>query len=417
MALKQLRARWQSLLTIIVGALLAAIIGANASLYTEAIASVGLLEHLNAQSTADTHMLVRSSFTPVNPENVTNQRETLTSIVSQVTGDIFGADAWMPTIYTGAETQALFVLRDDVEIANTSLRVAHYDSIENFVTVEAGIFPAPSTDISAVIPVAIHVDAATRLDLSLGDQLTLDQRGRDTSQIFTVEIVGLVRETDATAPYWLDDSPLRRTLGSDYQTNLLTTESAFQQITGTFLPEPTAQLNWRLLFPQGRFPVARLDTISEQVNQFDDVIADSAEETLDDRSAFVVDTDLPSVLASYGSSIDLLNIPTGLILLQLGALVLFFLVVIAALVRRGERREIALLQSRGGDDKQILILRGIETLIICVITALIAPFLARAILLVLLPLFTGIRGVTLVLDSTEFLYAGLVSLFAFVILL
>ncbi|MEL6306508.1 MAG: ABC transporter permease [Chloroflexota bacterium] len=417
LALKQLRARWQSLLTIIVGALLAAIIGANASLYTEAIASVGLLEHLSVQRSADTHMLVRGSFTPENPENVTNQQDRLTSIVTEMTSNSFDANPWTPTIYAGAETQAMFALRDGNDMPNVSLRLAHYTDIQQFVTIEAGTFPNADTDTTTAIPVAIHADAASQLGLTIGDQLNIDQRGWDTSQIFTVEIVGLIRETDPTAPYWLEDSPLRRDIGSDYRTNLLTTETAFQQVTGVFIPQPIVQLNWRLLFPHVRFPVARLNTISEQVSSLEPVLADEAEVVLNDRSAFVVATDLPNVLASYGSSIDLLNIPTSLILLQLGALVLFFLVVIAALVRRGERREIALLQSRGGADKHIFILQGIETLIICTLTALIAPFLARAILLVLLPLFTGITGVTLVLDSTEFLYAGLVSLVAFVILL
>ncbi len=86
------------------------------------------------------------------------------------------------------------------------------------------------------------------------------------------------------------------------------------------------------------------------------------------------------ILQDYARRQELLDAPFGLLLLQVGALVLFFLMVTAALVRRSERREIAMLQSRGAWDSQILLLRGIEALLICALAVLIAPFLARLLL-------------------------------------
>ena len=52
-------------------------------------------------------------------------------------------------------------------------------------------------------------------------------------------------------------------------------------------------------------------------------------------------------LQEYQDEVRVLRAPFGLVLVQIGTLVLFFLFVIVSLARRGERREIALMQSRG----------------------------------------------------------------------
>jgi hypothetical protein len=101
-----------------------------------------------------------------------------------------------------------------------------------------------------------------------------------------------------------------------------------------------------------------------------------------------------------------LGAPFGLLLVQIGALALFFLIVTAALVRRAGRREIAMLQSRGGANWQILLLDGFETLIVGAAAAGAAPFIARQFLMWIVPALTGIERLPLVLDGRVFGYAA-----------
>lgn len=419
-AIKRLRARWQSLLTVIVGVLLAAVIGANASLYTDAIAGVGLQQYLNTQPVEEAHLYARTSFSPADVGDVTTAHDEYRARISAVRDEVFGGTAWSPRIIFGTETQSMFVLRDGAELAETRLRLAHYDEIDTHLRVVEGAFPGDDsvpTNSADPVPVAIHVSAAEALGIGIGDQLQIDQRGWESSQVFTVEIAALVREREPGAAYWLEPSPLRRVVASTtgYETTLLVARPAFEHIAATFIPEPNVQLSWRLLFPHEQFSVPRLDDISAQVEQFESALVERAE-TLHDEARVVIATELPHILGEYSGNIDLLNIPTGLILLQLGALVLFFLMVIAALVRRGERREIALLQSRGVYDRQVLVLRGIEALLICVLAALLAPFVARATLTLLLPVFTGIHDIPLPLRPGIFASAFGASLVALVVL-
>ncbi len=128
-------------------------------------------------------------------------------------------------------------------------------------------------------------------------------------------------------------------------------------------------------------------------------------------------TELPAILEAYHDEVTHLAAPFGLLLLQIGALVLFFLVVIGALVRRGERREVALLQSRGAFDHQIVLLRGVEALLICALATVIAPILARQLLLAFAPLFSDVDNLPLNLDLTPFLYAGGAAALALVVLI
>src|SRR5690606_27947744 len=115
--------------------------------------------------------------------------------------------------------------------------------------------------------------------------------------------------------------------------------------------------------------------------------------------------------------VELLDAPFGLLLLQVGALVLFFLMVTAALVRRSERREIAMLQSRGALDSQILLLRGVEAFVICVAAVLVAPFLAQALLAVLGPIVANTDRFPLPLTRDVFLYAAAAAGVTFVALM
>src|SRR6185295_19094547 len=112
----------------------------------------------------------------------------------------------------------------------------------------------------------------------------------------------------------------------------------------------------------------------------------------------VYETHLAPTLLEYQQNVGLLNVFFALLLVQIGGLVLFFLVVIVALVRRSERREVAMLQSRGAFDRQIVLLRGIEALLICGLAALTAPLIARQILIWGAPLFVDLPHLPLVLD-------------------
>jgi hypothetical protein len=416
-ALLRLQARWRSLATLIIGVLLAAFIGANASLYTTAIAQVGMVQFLTSQSSTDTNILSRSSLSPIESEDFAASWAELDSLfAAEFSEHLSNLHSWTGDYFRYAETQPLIPILDGEDLVRTRVRVAYYDALANQAELIEGVWPGDNPDI---IEVVLGFDVAQLMGISVGDVLSLDQRGWDTSVIFEVRIVGLISPIDVAVPYWFEPSPLRTDPGAGFEleANLLTTRASLEMLAPAYLPQPPVQIGWRIAPDHRQLPFSRIDETLHTLSVFGDELNRSILTGDSSQANFVYSTNLPSLLTDYAQEIVYLNVPFGLLLLQLAALVLFFLVLIAALVRRGERREIALLQSRGATDTQIIVARSIETIVICLIVSLIAPFIAQKSLEWFIPVFTGIEQIPLELSLQVFAYSGGAALLAFLMLM
>ena len=419
LALRRLRTQWQSLTTLIIGVLLAAIIGANTSLYNTAIAQVGMNQFLQSKDSSDRHIYSRTSQSP---EEVVDFAEVWQNhdITFQTEFDkSFDRDTWTGTPIQWAETQPLYPILLNEDIPDTRVRIAYYQDLQAYTEIIDGNWLSNATTVDAQIPVVIENTAATQLNLSVGDIITLDQRGWDSSQLFTAQIVGIFSATDDASSYWFAPSPIR-TEGSttaSTEVNLFTTRETIETQITQFIPRPPIQMGWRVAFNHTALPYTEIVEAQQTLTQFEENLSRAF---LTDETAqgnFFYTTELPTLFSEYQNDIIFLNVPFALLSLQLAALIFFFLILIAALVRRGERREIAMFQSRGAQDRQIILLRGIEAVIICGLTALIAPFIAQWLLIWFIPLFTGIQQpVTLQLTLQTFAYSGLAGLIALILL-
>jgi hypothetical protein len=173
-------------------------------------------------------------------------------------------------------------------------------------------------------------------------------------------------------------------------------------------------MGWRLLFDHESLSYMEIPRATTALGEFHRRALEYVEDEL--NIPLFYETNLADLLDQYHLEVGLLNAPIGLLLLQIGALVLFFLIVTVALVRRGERREIAMMQSRGAFDLQVVLMRVVEGLAICVFAAIIAPFLARQFLISVAPLVTNVDNLPLVLDAVPFVYAGVAGLLAMLVL-
>ncbi len=421
LALLRLAAQWQSLLTIVIGVLLAAVIGANAPLYTAAVAQVGMVQRLGQQPPADVHIFTRVSLTSLDVADLEATWAAADAVVQDQARQVFGEalPGWADRVVTWAESAPMFVTRDGEDLPDTRMRVAHYAGWQDAARLIEGEWPAAPSDPAIDLEVALGLPAAIQLGLAVGDEIVLDQRGWESSLPLRARITALVAEGDETAAYWMAPSPLRLAGSSQYtaEPNLLTTREGFLRAATDFIPQTRSLIGWRVLFDHTRLPytaipeaLARLEGFAANLSA---IFAPPDARPIN----FVYETRLAPLLRDYAGEVSLLGAPFGLLLLQIGALVLFFLVATATLVRRGERRELAMLQSRGAFDRQLILLRGVEALLIMLSGALAAPFVARWLLIGLAPLFTGIERLPLTLDGSAFLFAGLAAAFAFLALM
>ncbi len=417
--LRRLGARWRSLLTLIIGVFLAALIGANASLYTTAISQLGLVQFLSSQAPSDTNIFARVSITPSDVDNFADEWAIFDANVAQEAEGAFAdLERWSGEVLSYAESQTLIPVQAGTDLPNTRVRLSYYEYLEAQVELLEGELPQLPSNPDIQAEVLLNAEVAALLGLSVGDILELDQRGRDSNRIISVQISGFVRPLNEDAPFWFDPSPLRfSTPSNQLEPNLLTTRQTIEDILPEFLPEISIQVGWRIAASHSQLPFTQINTAAMQVEAFSVGLNERFLAEEGSNNSYVYATNLPTLLRDYEEQIVFLNIPFGLLMWQLSALVLFFLMLIAALVRRGERREVALLQSRGATDGQIIAARSIEALIICILATLVAPFVARFLLEWFVPLLTGIQEIPLELNLQVFLFAGFASSVAFITLM
>lgn len=454
LALQRLLSQWRSLLTIIAGTLLGAAVGALVPLYTTAVAQVSMVEKLDQLPVQDVHVAANISLiaaqTPKLSDTVQGYDSQFRQIVDQHLTQAF--PGWLNRVVFYGETSALDV-DPPAEVADpgaapvipdptTRTFVAYYDGWTDAVLLINGRFPTdtpaqPDADIEIVVP----LEAQNNFGVKVGDVLLLDQGGPrggwPTSKNVRALVVGVVNLPDQLKPlqraYFMAPSPLRIDKGSgsykaDYP--VLTTRASFERVAISFVPDTPTRFGWRVLFDHTRLPFPRSPAARQALfdlsGNLDSVFSppDKPRELAFNYHTGLIDWKVQGgqnydagALLAYERSVKTLETPFGLLLLQVGALVIFFLIVTAALVRRGERREIAMLQSRGAMDRHIVVIRGIEALAICTLAAIIAPILSQQLLIAITPFFASYANLPLTLTSTVFVYATAAAAIAFLALM
>ncbi|MCB9451385.1 MAG: ABC transporter permease [Anaerolineaceae bacterium] len=417
LAARRLAAQWRSGLTLIAGVWLAAVVGSSVPLYTAGITQIGLTQRLEQQSPDAVHIHTRTNLNASAEGGFAAAWTTLDSAAQDTIRDTFSDEVgWVRDIVTWGESAPLLLVRDGADVPDVRLRAAYYAGLDAETTLIAGAWPddAPGDDYDLAVTIPESLSAA--LNLAVGDNVILDQRGWESSIPIRAHISGIWRENDPQAAYWMSPAPARLDGGSQIDANVFTTQAGLARITSDFLPQTSTQIGWRVLFDPAALPAAAINGVITRLESLKAGLQTTLSTAIDKDMTLVYATQLPEILRQYADEVTLLSVPFGLLLLQLAALVLFFLVVIGALVRRTDRREIAMLQSRGAPDSQILVFRGLEALLICLLAVLVAPVIAQQFLALLIPVFTGVTQVPLVLDPAAYLYAGVAALAAWVVL-
>jgi len=399
-ALKRLTTQWRSLLTIAVGVLLVSVIGASIPLYTATVAQVGLTQALQSAPPADVRIDVSygsDDLTALDADWTTVDRR-FRDLTAEHLGRPF--PGWISAITAWGESTDLVVVRDGKDIEGVKAHAAYYENYRQALHLADGAWPADTAPSNADVEAVLSLDSARSLGVQVGDVMRLEQRGWKSSKPIRVRIAGIaaIQQTEALPLFY-------------------TTRAAYLRIMTEFVPEAAGKLGWHVQFDHARLALDDVPSALEALDALPQAIKVDFKTNYKSSFSALYETRLPDHLRDYQTRSGLLNAPLGVLLLQIGALVVFFVVTIAALVRRSERREIAILQSRGAQDVQVALWRGVETLILCAIGAAIGPFVAQGILIRLAPLLLNIDQLPLPLTSAAFTSSALAVGVAFIALM
>ncbi|MFF5100963.1 FtsX-like permease family protein [Streptomyces sp. NPDC000134] len=226
----------------------------------------------------------------------------------------------------------------------------------------------PPRDRAGTVEAALPVTAAGRLGLRPGARLTLTDR-LDGPPV-RVEITGLYRPADATAPYWrLDDLGGRGVRKGDFTTY------------GPLLAAPGTLTGARVSAgPSGWLATADFSTLT--ADRTEALRAAAREGTVWLRGRPVLSgttaarTSLPEVLDRLDRSLLVARSTLLVIALQLALLAGCALLLVARLLSAERAGELKLLRARGASRARLAGLAALEALLLAVPAALCAPLLA-----------------------------------------
>jgi ABC-type lipoprotein release transport system permease subunit len=449
LAVNRLIAKWRSLVTIIIGVILGAGIGALIPLYSNAVGQIGMVQRLEDEPLSDAHAQLRISQKPEDyvgtlEDRVASVEDIVVDTIDfHISGDTL--DSWVGDINPYIRTAKMGLLEDEetaVEGARAS--VLYLEGWEDHVRVVQGELPSEvEIPDGADFNVAISLTVANELALSPGDFIIVDQRldnrgnqnpgAHESSRPFIVHIATIIAPQEASDPFWMEldaqEPPLEVRDGGLWprEINLLTTKETAEDVYRNYVPATDTFFGWRVIFDHENLSYTDIGDATTALTALDDELNDILDAEDGEEFGFRYHTALVEydtndrendrgILQDYARKQRVNNVPFALLLCQVGGLVLFFLIVTAALVRRSERREIAMLQSRGAWESHIMALRGIEALIICVAGALLAPLLARQLLLFLGPIIANTDNLPLPLTGSVFLFSSIAAFLTFIAL-
>ena len=273
---------------------------------------------------------------------------------------------------------------------------------------------APTRDANGLrMEVVVGARSAAVLALELGSQVSLFPYRSDPSDRIVLTLVGLAEAIEPEEEYWLNDPrhfSLQKLDRQQYMPIYMREQDFFDGI-GTQYPTLVGDFSWLIYVDTSAVTGSNAGPTKDAVIGLETDVNKRFP-----RSQIL--TSLDNTVTEYQRELTLAKVPLYLFLGLVVLLILYFLALIIGLLSRYRAEEAGLLRSRGGSVFQITsILVAIEGVIVLV-SMLVGPFLALAIVRFLLlktidPVGVDEGGLSVGLSGDMFVMGaigGLVSL-------
>ena len=389
MAMQRLNGHRRLTGAVTVGVVLSVALMASIAIYDDALDRLGLqfeLERVPPQEfdlriATSSHLLAPDRYGP-DQDRIERSLDRLGELIQE---------------RTRTATSATFFLAPAGEPLRTDdgrprSRLQFLTDLDAHVVIDAGRLPSAAVARTDGAPpqveAALGSEAATALGVQLGDRFDLYPFWREDAAPIIAEVVGLIRPQDHTERYWGPRRNQFTVATSGWDTfAFFVAEGTLSGAVVTYLPDTRAALETlaRVDLDQIR-PEAAADT-ARQVQQAAARITGNLDGTR-------VETSLPAVLESFTDKQFFSQLPLLVITLQVVAIVLYYIVMVSTMLVERQSGEIALLKSRGGGSRQLLVISALEGLLIAGLALALGPLLALGgvALLGLTPPFEGLSG-------------------------
>ncbi len=379
LALWRLGRTWRLLLNAGLGMVAAVMLVCAVPLFSQVTTSAGLRAALRNDPFGNgVSVLVR--VTGLTPASLQQIQGTLDPIVQRDMGQyISGAPQF------SIETPGFPLVKrtkKGVVTDNNGLRLVGADltAAASRITITQGSLPATSGGSPAIL---LTDASAQALGVEPGGQLTL-ALGSDpaASPTVTLRVAGTFSLNDPQDSFWHNENfqPAQGPFAGQFFTALAANDAlltALGNATATNATDQSAELPnliWTYPIDVTRLAGDNLDRINQQFNGFQIESSDALSSV-----GGVAGVDIESgigALANYQIRIFAVQVPITLLLVQVLALALFFVSLMADIVVERQAEAIAVLRSRGASRRQIFGALALQSLGLGLVALLVGPLLA-----------------------------------------
>ncbi|HEY7271068.1 MAG TPA: FtsX-like permease family protein, partial [Dehalococcoidia bacterium] len=373
---RRIQANGRLLTAVIIGAILSAALMSTTAIYTDAIRDLGLSYAIRQSGPNNNNVIVRSTSQVARQDLYDKNKDFIDTSEQQYLGSLLAGQTW------AGRSATFFPTPPGGAVSNDDGRPrSHFQfltDLDPHIRIVQGRLPNPApaatTAAAPAIEAAIGATAAQRMGLKIGDTFDDHPFWKPDADPVRVTIVGLIEPVDLGEPYWIGlndffDFPSSRW---DTYAFFVPQDTFFGALAG-YLPTMSADF-WGLAYLKtAQINARNAESTRNNVNNLEKVLSSNIERT-------TIDTKLPTVLQNFHDKLFFTRIPLLVLVLQIAAIVLYYLFMVSTMLVERQGAEIALLKSRGATTGQVMQIYVIEGLLVLLVAVMAGPPLAAAVI-------------------------------------
>jgi ABC-type antimicrobial peptide transport system permease subunit len=415
--MRRVRANARLLLAVVIGAVLAAALMSTTSIYTDAIRDLGLKYALHERGQDALTYTLHSTSQSAHQDIYQKNQDFINQAAHGQLGPILKGDftsigrssTFFPTAPGG-------IVSDDQGKPR-----AHFNfvtGVEDHINIDQGRLPTDGVATSGApdLEVTVGAETAQRLNITLGQKFDLHPFWALDIEPVHVTVVGIVEAKDPDEEFWANQDDIFSFQTTSWDTiPFLISQKTFFATLSAYLPDMVNDYVTLIYVDTGSINARNADRVANSLRVFHDLVGANVTRTS-------VDSQLPEVLSTFDEKLFFTRIPLLVLVLQIAAIVLYYLFMVSTMLIERQAGEIALLKSRGATTAQVMKIYFLEGLAISGIALLAGPPLAAVVISFLgqTPPFTDLTGgsnLEVSLSPGAYLWAGAGALLAFITLL
>lgn len=367
---------WPLFLNLSLGIVLATALLASAPPLVDTVLEIGLRQRILAAGAPDRNLFLQTYALTEAPAIEALDRQARRWL-----------DRWLGscverTILSAYSTWMIPWGADGELLSADRVNLSFQDGIQQHVEFVAGSWPSegswPAEEgvLADAVPVVIGESMAREYELEVGDCLPVSLRGDASSPFQRLQVSGIVRPRDPGDGYWLVDMHPLQDQGGEQQSrrySAILPAGSFYHAVATLLPGTKSRVTWTVQLDPGQITVAGTYDLRGR-------IAALKRDLYVDQLRILLTSGLDTLLADFAVQAEAVRGPLYLLISEITFLVLYYVVLVAALSTQQAEREFAVLLGRGATGRQIFAIQAVEAILIAAIALVSGPGLANLFL-------------------------------------